>query len=261
MDDGKTLLSSAISQNANSISLKVSSSDFTGKNIVSKINLLNGTALIEAKNIDLVGKVTFNMLSNDAISGVQPDLSGYASKSDIPDVSGFITKQTVIAGGLVATNFILSTGAKIGGYIIDGDILRANLTYNNTNYGLRLDPSYGLNVSSKDTKQTASIGLGAPMMQLINQSTTTPNQTGAIIECDSNNGMNYNLILRYNNGWANRETIIGYRHFNDASDTFKRLLFQTTSMPFENQVQAVYTNFKAGHAVYWDEGSGVFYVK
>lgn len=123
MDDGKTLLSSAISQNAESISLKVSSSDFNGENIVSKINLLNGTALIEAKNIDLVGKVTFSMLSQDAVSGVQPDLSGYATKGDIPDVSDYITKQTVIAGGLVATDFVLSNGCKIGYFTITSGLL------------------------------------------------------------------------------------------------------------------------------------------
>ncbi|MCI7782525.1 MAG: hypothetical protein SO287_12985 [Parabacteroides sp.] len=95
MSDG-TLLTSAITQNAQEISLKVSEKDFTGNIVVAKINLLKGTAKIEAENINLIGKVTFDMLSQGAIDGVQPDLSGYATKGDIPDVSDYILNSATL---------------------------------------------------------------------------------------------------------------------------------------------------------------------
>lgn len=94
-----------------------------GETIVSKINQTADTITIDAKHVNLVGAVTFEMLSQNAIDGVQPDLSGYATKGDIPDVSNYITKQTVIAGGLVATDFVLSNGCKIGYFTIRSGFL------------------------------------------------------------------------------------------------------------------------------------------
>ena len=131
MSDG-TLLTSAITQNAQEISLKVSSSDFTGNTIVSKINLLNGSAKIEAKNIDLIGKVTFDMLSQGAIDGVQPDLSGYEKAGTASAFDEAFKKAlfgtTTIEGAYIKTDFIntkaiIADIANIGGFTISGNNL------------------------------------------------------------------------------------------------------------------------------------------
>lgn len=122
MSDG-TLLTSAITQNAQAISFKVSSSDFTGKNIVSKINLLKGTALIEAENINLVGKVTFDMLSQGAIDGVQPDLSGYETTSNADSLRKYLFGTTIIQGakidtGLINTDALFANLVQVGQFSI-----------------------------------------------------------------------------------------------------------------------------------------------
>ena len=77
-----------------------------GDEIISYINQTATTTTIKAERIDLIGKVTFNMLSDDAVSGVQPDLSGYAKTSDLPDLSPYLKSETIISGGYIKTGLI-----------------------------------------------------------------------------------------------------------------------------------------------------------
>lgn len=55
-----TTAESSITQNAQQIELKVSNTDFTGSNLVSKINLEPSNIKIQSKNINLVGAVTIS---------------------------------------------------------------------------------------------------------------------------------------------------------------------------------------------------------
>ena len=68
-----TTAESSIEQNAHDITLKVSSTDYTGDKIVSKINLQPDTVKIEAKNVAIDGTATFNAIS-DKVQGVVDDL-------------------------------------------------------------------------------------------------------------------------------------------------------------------------------------------
>ena len=77
-----------------------------GDKIISYINQSATKTTISAERIDLIGKVTFSMLSSDAVSGVQPDLSGYAKTSDLPDLSPYLKSETIISGGYIKTGLI-----------------------------------------------------------------------------------------------------------------------------------------------------------
>ena len=263
MSDG-TLLTSAITQNAQAISLKVSSSDFTGNTIVSKINLLNGSAKIEAKNIDLIGKVTFSMLSDDAVSGVQPDLSGYLKETTIIE-GGKIKTVFINTDELYATHLNASYGT-IGGFSITSSSLHGMDLYGNTL--MTLNPNGG--VYFRDAGGTkyagygirgisAEVGLDA-LAALWQKSTNASNQTGIFVRCDSSYETQ-NLLLAYSSGNAYRQCAIGFRNYTGDDSWFKRLCMRVTSMPFQNHL----TNTSSigtpkGHAVYWDENSGLIYV-
>lgn len=263
MDDG-TLLTSAITQNAREISLKVSEEDFTGETVVSKINLLKGTAKIEAENINLIGKVTFSMLSQDAVDGVQPDLSDYVKTATI--IEGNKIKTGLInTDELYATHLAASYGT-IGGFSITSSSLHGMDLYGNTL--MTLNPSGG--VYFRDAGGTkyagygiqgisAEVGLDA-LAALWQKSSYTSNQTGIFVRCDSSYETQ-NLLLAYSSGTAYRQCAIGFRNYTGDDSWFKRLCMRVTSMPFENHLKNTSSiGAPKGHAVYWDEYSGLIYV-
>ena len=129
---------SSISQNAEAITSKVSSTDYTGKKVVSMINQSADTVVIEAKHINLNGAVTFNSFDK----GTQDVINNKASLSDIPDVSGFVESsslgslayksmvnkalldETIIVNGFIKTSLInadaiIANMATIGGFTIE----------------------------------------------------------------------------------------------------------------------------------------------
>lgn len=67
---GSYAMESAIRQNANNIELKVSETDFTGNNIIGKINLTSTTATIAASHINLQGAVSITSLDSSLQSSV-----------------------------------------------------------------------------------------------------------------------------------------------------------------------------------------------
>lgn len=263
MDDG-TLLSSAITQNAHEISLKVSEKDLTGKNIISRINLDSTGAVIEASHIDLIGKVTFSMLSQDAVDGVQPDLSDYVKTATI--IEGNKIKTGLInTDELYATHLAASYGT-IGGFSITSSSLHGMDLYGNTL--MTLNPSGG--VYFRDAGGTKYAGYGIQgisaevgldvLAALWQKSSEADNQTGIFVRCDSSYETQ-NLLLAYLSGDAYRECAIGFRNYTGDDSWFKRLCMRVTYMPFKNHL----TNTSSigepkGHAVYWDENSGLIYV-
>lgn len=267
MDDG-TLLSSAITQNAQEISLKVSEEDFTGKTVVSKINLLKGTAKIEAENINLIGKVTFSMLDADAQSKTtaQPDLSGYATKGDIPDVSSFVTKETIISGGLIVTDFVLSNGAQVGGFKIDNDRITSKDYYGNQL--MSINPSGGIYFTTADLSRRANFGIvsvdplsGLSALAYLGQAKTDEyGQVGMIVNCASVNE-NYPLLMKWTgDSNSKREMSFGWRYINDAFSTYMRAMVKLQYLPVQKQVEQVTGNSVSKYAVYYDNNSGYLFI-
>lgn len=76
---------SSITQNANSITQKVSSTDFNGQTIISKVNQTSTNYLIEARHINLIGAVSFSMLSDYA--SVNNRINGKAETSSLGDLA------------------------------------------------------------------------------------------------------------------------------------------------------------------------------
>lgn len=262
MSDG-TLLTSAITQNATQIQLKVSESDFTGENIISRINLDSTGAVIEASHIDLIGKVTFSMLSEDAVEGVQPDLSPYVKTTTIIE-GGYIKTGLINTDELYATHLAATYGT-IGGFSITSSSLHGMDLYGNTL--MTLNPSGGVYFrNANDTKyagygiQGISAEVGLDVLSVLWQkSTNIDAQAGMFIRCDSSYETK-NLILSYSTEGSYRECAIGFRNYAGDDSWFKRLCMRVTFMPFQNHLSNTSSIGKpTGHAVYWDENSGLIY--
>lgn len=88
------------------ISLKVGKVDFTGENIISKINLAPGTALIEANHINLRGSVTISDLDDNLGSSFVTDEDGVTQID-----GGNIKTGTITAlGEVTAGSFDIGSG-------------------------------------------------------------------------------------------------------------------------------------------------------
>lgn len=235
-----------------------------GMVIASYINQDANTVKIKAEKVDLIGKVTFSMLSDDAVSGVQPDLSGYLKETTIIE-GGKIKTVFINTDELYATHLNASYGT-IGGFSITSSSLHGMDLYGNTL--MTLNPNGG--VYFRDAGGTkyagygiqgisAEVGLDA-LAALWQKSTNASNQTGIFVRCDSSYETQ-NLLLAYSSGTAYRQCAIGFRNYTGDDSWFKRLCMKVTSMPFQTHL----TNTSSigtpkGHAVYWDENSGLIYV-
>lgn len=235
-----------------------------GEVIASYINQDANTVKINAEKVDLIGKVTFSMLSDDAVSGVQPDLSGYLKETTIIE-GGKIITGLINTDELYATHLNASYGT-IGGFSITSSSLHGMDLYGNTL--MTLNPNGG--VYFRDAGGTkyagygiqgisAEVGLDA-LAALWQKSTNASNQTGIFVRCDSSYETQ-NLLLAYSSGDSYRQCAIGFRNYTGDDSWFKRLCMRVTHMPFQNHL----TNTSSigtpkGHAVYWDENSGLIYV-
>lgn len=194
MDDG-TLLTSAITQNAREISLKVSEEDFTGETVVSKINLLKGTAKIEAENINLIGKVTFSMLSQDAINGVQPDLSPYVKTATIIE-GGYIKT------GLINTDVLFANLVKVGQFSIQsgGQLSWVGLDYFGKNeFQMKLGSS----------KTPTSTGFPS-IIHTFSSSGGSHAGIAAILSASTNSVAIYGSTDGWGSNWPNAGPFAGY---------------------------------------------------
>ena len=208
MSDG-TLLTSAITQNAREISLKVSSSDFTGNTIVSKINLLNGSAKIEAKNIDLIGKVTFSMLDSDAQAKTtaQPDLSGYETTSNADSLRKYLFGTTSIQGakidtGLINTDVLFANLVKVGQFSIQsgGQLSWVGLDYFGKNeFQMKLGSS----------KTPTSTGFPT-IIHTYSSSGGSHAGIAAILSASTNSVAIYGSTDGYGSNWPNAGPFAGY---------------------------------------------------
>lgn len=234
-----------------------------GKVIASYINQDANTVKIEAEKVDLIGKVTFSMLSDDAVSGVQPDLSGYLKETTIIE-GGKIKTGLINTDELYATHLNASYGT-IGGFSITSSSLHGMDLYGNTL--MTLNPSGGVYFrNANDTKYagygiqgiSAEVGLNV-LAALWQKSTDVDSQAGMFIRCDSSYETK-NLILSYSTEGSYRECAIGFRNYAGDDSWFKRLCMRVTSMPFQNQLKNTSSiGAPTGHAVYWDENSGLIY--
>ena len=124
---------SSISNNAYSITQKVSTTDFNGQTIISKVNQTASAYQIDAKNINLNGKVTFSMFDPKLTS----DFNGKANSSSLKAMA-YLDKvekaqlgTTVISNGhiitsLIDTDSIYANMASIGDFSIKNGWLTCN---------------------------------------------------------------------------------------------------------------------------------------
>ena len=268
---------SLISQNAEAISLRVKSEDYTGNTIISKINLTDVTATIKAERINLKGKVTLSMFNEDDKSklALKTDLSGFAAKSDLPNLDAYMKKETYIEGayiktGLINTDELYATHLRaaygtVGGFSISSASLSGkNLTGQTL---MQLDPSGGIYFKSADDKRYAGYGIQGisavtglnALTALWQKSTTESKQTGLFVRCDSAEETQ-NLLLTYSSGASYRYCSIGFRHYKGDAAWFRRLCMRVNWMPIKNLVENTNGVAPTGHPVYWDEKSGLIYV-
>lgn len=120
------------------ISSKVSSTDFTGKNIVSMINQTPDTITIDAKKINLVGKVSIGMLDKTIME------------------DGKIKTELINADALVAKNLAATKGT-IGGFTIES----GRLAWKQNDYFGGDSRSLYLGASKENTDGVVDIKFGA----------------------------------------------------------------------------------------------------
>ena len=245
---------------------------------------------ISASAINLVGAVTFSMLAPGLASDTEdkdgnPVKSLLALRTDLPDLSEYekagaaeairnaiVTGNTEILGGYINTKLIntstliVNDGAKIGGFLIDDDQITSKDSANKQL--MAINPLGGIYFSTADIKRQANFGIvsvdplsGISALSFLGQYKTDEiGQCGMIIRCDSNYGTR-NLLLTYSTEGSYRECSIGFRNYTGDDSWFKRLCMNVTSMPFENHLKNTSgIGSPKGHAVYWDENSGLFYV-
>jgi hypothetical protein len=128
---------SRIEQNAESIALKVSYSDYNGNTIASLINQTATTIQIQASKINLNGTVSFSMFNSSLQSLInnKADASVLSNYIPVGEVQQAMKDEGLIVGGymkmsLIDTNSIYANMAKIGGFTIDS----GNLTWSQSNY-------------------------------------------------------------------------------------------------------------------------------
>lgn len=236
-----------------------------GKVIASYINQDANTIKIKAEKLELTGKVTFSMLDADAQAKTtaQPDLSGYVKTATI--IEGDKIKTGLINTDELYATHLAATYGTIGGFSITSSSLHGMDLYGNTL--MTLNPSGGVYFrNANDTKYagygiqgiSAEVGLNV-LAALWQKSTDVDSQAGMFIRCDSSYETK-NLILSYSTEGSYRECAIGFRNYAGDDSWFKRLCMRVTSMPFQNQLKNTSSiGAPTGHAVYWDENSGLIY--
>jgi hypothetical protein len=131
---------------ADSISLFVSKTDYTGNNIISKINLTSDTTTIAASKIDLVGKVTFSMLDASAQNTInaKANTSSLKSLAFQDKVNKSMLDSTIISGGYIEASLINVADLVVNNALSVG-VFTANgygLIGQNGSLALQLYPSY-----------------------------------------------------------------------------------------------------------------------
>jgi hypothetical protein len=157
-----------------------------GSTIISKINQTPTAVTIDASHINLVGKVTFNMLDSSA----QSTINGKANTSGL----GSLAYQSAVSRAMLDSTVI--TGGKIVTSLIDADAIFANYAYLGhftlTNGWLTCNASPGTDVGYIDMRSSKTrIAFGRDLTQ---DSPYGYISTTAIIE-NNNSGSYYNVCL------------------------------------------------------------------
>lgn len=149
---------SDITQNSTSITQKVSTTDYNGQTIISKVNQTSTSYTIDASHIFLTGAVTFSMFN----SSVQSIINEKVSSSSLGSVayqnavSLAMLDTSVIQGGYIKTslldvNTIFAKQATIGNFSISNGSLVSDI--------FSLHPSTGL--LFKSGSRQAALGIEA----------------------------------------------------------------------------------------------------
>jgi hypothetical protein len=124
---------SQIEQNAQSIALKVSTSDYNGNTIASLINQTATTIKIQASKINLTGAITTSALASDVSNLINSKANASALSNYIPvgEVEQAMKDEGLIVGGymkmsLINTNSIYANMASLGNFTISNGWLVAN---------------------------------------------------------------------------------------------------------------------------------------
>ena len=291
MDDKKTLLSSAITQNATEINLRVKTEDYTGNKIIGQINLKDTTATISAERINLVGAVTFDMLAPGLASdtedeegnpvksllALRTDLNGYetagkaeAIRKAIVDgnteiLGGYINANVIDVDHLYATHLNATVGT-IGGFNIGTWQLTSK--DDSGKQLMAINPSGGIYFSTADLNRRANFGIvsvdplsGLSALAYLGQSNTDEyGQTGMIVECASYNP-NTPLLMRWT-GASNskREMSFSWQHIDDSYNAYMRALVKMQWLPTQAQIEKVTKKSVSKYAVYYDNNSGYLFI-
>lgn len=126
----KGSINSTITQHAELISLKVSSSDFNGNNIISKINLSSTTAVISAQRINLEGYVTISSLSTAGATTINgANIQTGTIRADSIEANSITTDKLsfapVTADSLGAFGSTVIDGSRITSGVIEGIVIRS----------------------------------------------------------------------------------------------------------------------------------------
>ncbi|MCC8186498.1 MAG: gp58-like family protein [Bacteroides sp.] len=120
-----------------SLTLYVKDGDLTGREVISRINLTPGGALIEARNINLVGAVTFNSFDT-SLQSLMNNKANISSLGDLAyqqTVMDAMEGETLIIGGYLNTQLIKvgridATEGYIGGFSLkNNNLLWTQLDY------------------------------------------------------------------------------------------------------------------------------------
>jgi len=152
---------SAITQNANNIELKVSDSDLTGNNVISRINLNSTTATIKAARVQIDGAAIFNNSDFQSLANNAYDENGAANIAKQQAISYTDNKTANMAtttdiNQLKANYGTCSTSASTrikvvtcsNFELVDGNELTVYFSIANTQYS----SSVQLNINNKGAK-------------------------------------------------------------------------------------------------------------
>jgi len=244
-----------------------------GDTIVSYINQTATSVLIQANRINLLGKVTFQMLDIGAQNVINGKITG-----DITSDRIILEGQTIIMGGYLNTqlarvNKIEAVSGTIGGFNIGSNSIYANIL---TPYGeTSINSSFTLSATNKAYVEYTSGTGGSRMITRIGLAVDdnesgyydTPHiyiRNAKVLTRLSvlNHAIKINLYATNENifleGNSSYSTIqLKTAHFSSDPTGFLRSVIKATNLPSVNQIGSNSNQF----AVWWDQSTGYFFFK
>lgn len=263
---------SSISNNAYSITQKVSSIDYNGKEIISKVNQTASTYQIDAKNINLYGKVTISMFDTT----LRNDFNAKANTSSLKGMAfeNMVTKakldSTIMEGGYIKTSLIqtkdlvVSNVSNLGNFTVAGNMIENAAT------GMLIDATGAISFNqnfmrfaSVGTRTTAGSLGGTALLNLYDRNTGYEGTDSKIVALLGIGRSRYAdipqtwLICRHEAeaGWGS-QFIVQSRYFNDANG-MERTCINLGQFSSATQLESAGLATKdAWKPVYWNTVSG-----